>query len=194
MACRPDAAGKPKNASPRTSGSGSIACACEVMRPPNDFPPAISGSPGQRARLPPRRPAPPRARPPAHRAACCPSPCRETDSASVAMPRSASPIATVSMNGCAMPAPAPWANTKQARALSGRSSSAETEVVFSRVSFSRWAVIGFRPGDTSKKNPLFRDAPLGGRPGIQSSISLLDSGFAASGPRAARGLVGDAPE
>ena len=45
MACRPDAMRKPRKASPRTPGSGAIACACEVARPPNDFPPAISGSP-----------------------------------------------------------------------------------------------------------------------------------------------------
>ena len=35
--------GKPRNASPATPSSGSSACACEVIRPPNDLPPAISG-------------------------------------------------------------------------------------------------------------------------------------------------------
>ena len=47
--------GKPRNASPRTPGSGSSDCACDVIRPPNDLPPAISGIPGR------RRPASPTA-------------------------------------------------------------------------------------------------------------------------------------
>lgn len=38
--------GKPKNASPRTPGNGAWLCACDVIRPPNDFPPAISIRPG----------------------------------------------------------------------------------------------------------------------------------------------------
>src|SRR5579859_232804 len=42
------------------------------------------------------------------------------------MPRSARPEATAAMNACVMPAPAPWANTKPARACCGRVSSAET--------------------------------------------------------------------
>src|SRR5579863_1385578 len=42
------------------------------------------------------------------------------------MPRWARPCAKVSINECVMPAPAPWANTKQARGASGRSTSAET--------------------------------------------------------------------
>ena len=33
---------------PRTPGSGAAACACDVIRPPNDLPPAISGSFGNR--------------------------------------------------------------------------------------------------------------------------------------------------
>ena len=33
--------------SARTPGSGSLACACDVMRPPKDLPPAISGSSGK---------------------------------------------------------------------------------------------------------------------------------------------------
>ena len=73
--------GKPKNARPTTPGSGAAACACEVMRPPKDLPPAISGRPGRRAPLRRPRRAPPRAQPPADRAACRPSPCRGTDSA-----------------------------------------------------------------------------------------------------------------
>src|SRR5438270_10805264 len=44
------------------------------------------------------------------------------------MPRSARPAAACSMKECVMPAPAPWANTKQARACGGFTSSAETEV------------------------------------------------------------------
>src|SRR6266851_10489328 len=44
------------------------------------------------------------------------------------MPRSARPIAAVSMKEWVMPAPAPWANTKQARASFGATSNAETEV------------------------------------------------------------------
>src|ERR1700730_7075914 len=44
------------------------------------------------------------------------------------MPRSARPAAAVSIKEWVMPAPAPWANTKQARALFGAASSAETEV------------------------------------------------------------------
>lgn len=39
--------GKPRKASPLTPGSGAFDCACEVMRPPNDFPPATSFNPGQ---------------------------------------------------------------------------------------------------------------------------------------------------
>ncbi len=42
------------------------------------------------------------------------------------MPRVARPEATAAMKGCVIPAPAPWASTKQARALTGRSSSADT--------------------------------------------------------------------
>ena len=42
--------GKPRNASPRTPGNGIAACACDVMRPPNDLPPAMSATPGRRAR------------------------------------------------------------------------------------------------------------------------------------------------
>ena len=38
--------GKPRNASPHTPRSGALACACEVIRPPKDFPPAMSGNPG----------------------------------------------------------------------------------------------------------------------------------------------------
>src|SRR3954471_14613316 len=56
------------------------------------------------------------------------------------------------MNGWAIPAPAPWANTKHARALSDRSSSAKTEVPFSKVSFNRWTVIRISPRrDVEKK-------------------------------------------
>src|ERR1044072_4294637 len=51
------------------------------------------------------------------------------------MPRSAKPAAPVSMKGCDIPAPAPCASTKQARALRGRSSSAETDVALSTCSF-----------------------------------------------------------
>src|SRR6267143_285286 len=36
--------GKPRKTSPRTPGSGCAACAVEVMRPPNDLPPATRGS------------------------------------------------------------------------------------------------------------------------------------------------------
>src|ERR1700730_752413 len=46
------------------------------------------------------------------------------------MPRAARPVATAAMNGWLMPAPAPWANTKQARAGCGRVRSAETEADF----------------------------------------------------------------
>src|SRR2546423_11475275 len=38
--------GKPRNTRPRTPGMGWDACACEVIRPPNDLPPAIIGNPG----------------------------------------------------------------------------------------------------------------------------------------------------
>ena len=40
--------GKPTKASPRTPGSGAFACACDVIRPPNDRPPAKSGRPAPR--------------------------------------------------------------------------------------------------------------------------------------------------
>src|SRR6185437_6820768 len=43
------------------------------------------------------------------------------------MPRSPRPAATVAMNGWAIPAPAPWANTKHALARVGLIRSAETE-------------------------------------------------------------------
>ena len=43
------------------------------------------------------------------------------------MPRAARPDATAAMNGCAMPAPAPWANTKQAVASTGLVRSPETD-------------------------------------------------------------------
>jgi hypothetical protein len=36
----------PPRSSPRTLCSGSFDCACDVMRPPNDLPPAMSGSVG----------------------------------------------------------------------------------------------------------------------------------------------------
>ena len=42
--------GKPRNTSPRTPGSGAIACACEVIRPPYDRPPANSGRSGASSR------------------------------------------------------------------------------------------------------------------------------------------------
>ncbi len=41
--------GKPRKTRPRTPGSGAAACACDVMRPPNDLPPAKSGTPGSSA-------------------------------------------------------------------------------------------------------------------------------------------------
>jgi hypothetical protein len=47
-AASPDAAEIRGNANPRTPGSGATACACEVIRPPNDLPPAMSGSFGKR--------------------------------------------------------------------------------------------------------------------------------------------------
>src|SRR3977135_2087787 len=40
--------GNPRNASPRTPANGAIAGAWEVMRPPNDLPPATRVSPEQR--------------------------------------------------------------------------------------------------------------------------------------------------
>src|SRR6476646_5290973 len=43
------------------------------------------------------------------------------------MLRSRRPLATVAMNGCVIPAPAPWAKTKQARARGGCIRMAETE-------------------------------------------------------------------
>ena len=46
-AFRPDAAGSRGTPGPRTPGNGAAACACDVMRPPNDLPPANSGSPAQ---------------------------------------------------------------------------------------------------------------------------------------------------
>ena len=65
--------GKPRKARPRTPGSGDAACACEVMRPPNDLPPAMSGSARQAAARPrPPRRGPRPARASADRAACCP--------------------------------------------------------------------------------------------------------------------------
>jgi len=39
---------EPRKISPRTPGNGVAACACEVMRPPNDLPPANSGVSGSR--------------------------------------------------------------------------------------------------------------------------------------------------
>src|SRR5215213_4475334 len=45
------------------------------------------------------------------------------------MPRSASPAATALMNGCAIPAPAPCARTKQAEGSGGARRRAETRVV-----------------------------------------------------------------
>src|SRR5215471_11595033 len=44
------------------------------------------------------------------------------------MPRAARPVATLSIEAWVMPAPAPWAKTKQARVSLGRISSADTEV------------------------------------------------------------------
>jgi len=41
--------GKPRNARPRRPASGVAACTCEVMRPPNDLPPATKGRPGQQS-------------------------------------------------------------------------------------------------------------------------------------------------
>ena len=46
--CFAGCSGKPRNTSPRTPGIGSFAAAFEVIRPPNDFPPAKSGSSGAR--------------------------------------------------------------------------------------------------------------------------------------------------
>jgi hypothetical protein len=43
--------GNAKKTRPRTPGSGAFACACDVIRPPNERPPANS------LRSPPRRPA-----------------------------------------------------------------------------------------------------------------------------------------
>ena len=40
--------GKPRKTSPRTPGSGSADCACDVMRPPIDLPPARRGRSGAR--------------------------------------------------------------------------------------------------------------------------------------------------
>jgi hypothetical protein len=42
--------GKPRNASPTTPSSGVSACAVLVIRPPKDFPPAMSGRPGHSVR------------------------------------------------------------------------------------------------------------------------------------------------
>ena len=47
---RPGAAESRGTRGRATPGSGAIACACEVMRPPNDLPPANSGRRGQRPR------------------------------------------------------------------------------------------------------------------------------------------------
>src|SRR5712672_740131 len=59
------------------------------------------------------------------------------------MPRSPRPDATVSMNGWVIPAPAPWANTKHARAFGGRSRSAETGPAFPISMSSFWALAIF---------------------------------------------------
>jgi hypothetical protein len=47
--CFGGCSGKPMNTKPRTPASAASASACDVIRPPNDLPPAKSGRPGQRA-------------------------------------------------------------------------------------------------------------------------------------------------
>src|SRR4029077_18198018 len=65
------------------------------------------------------------------------------------MPRAASPSAMADMNGCAMPAPAPCANTKQAVARGGARRRAET-----RARASTSMVIGLVFGSDIRLLPL----------------------------------------
>ena len=113
--------GKPRNTRPRTAGSGDAAWACEVMRPPNDLPPAMMGRAG-------RKPVaagnggphgglgePGRIGPPAR-----PVPCRGTDSAG--WRRRARPVPRRCGSGtggpCRLPLHAP--SRRQARGRPGR--------------------------------------------------------------------------
>src|SRR5713101_380603 len=65
------------------------------------------------------------------------------------MPRSLRPAATASMNACVIPAPAPWAKTKHARASVGRSRSAETEPAFP-ISMSNLCALAIFIGSDSR--------------------------------------------
>ncbi len=97
------------------------AAACDVIRPPNDLPPANNGVPGN------ARAASSQA---ARTAACATAggsgrfaPCCMNGNwkRSVATPRAARPSANAAMNGWPMPAPAPWAKTYAASgSLDGR--------------------------------------------------------------------------
>ncbi|MBL9016102.1 MAG: tetratricopeptide repeat protein [Myxococcales bacterium] len=112
--------GKPKNTRPRQSGSGSAACAREVIRPPKLLPPANRGRSGavRAASAHAARTAASATAGASGRA--LPAAMYGNSQRSVEMPCAASAPARSSRNGCRIPAPAPCARTSSARAASGR--------------------------------------------------------------------------
>src|SRR5688572_5252127 len=67
------------------------------------------------------------------------------------MPRSERPAAIASIEACRIPAPAPWAKTKHARAFSGRISSADTAPALPTVIFSSCAALIGLPAATTRR-------------------------------------------
>src|SRR2546423_194487 len=82
------------------------------------------------------------------------------------MPRAARPAAMADMNGCAIPAPAPCANTKQAEARGGARRRAETRVL----SFT-WMVMGF----ASDSNIVPLRSTLSVMAGLVPAIHVLNA-------------------
>src|SRR4029450_7174163 len=89
------------------------------------------------------------------------------------MPRSPRPVATACMNGWVIPAPAPWAKTKHARAFGGRSRSAETEPALPISISSFCALAGFIYSNRySLRDPLGHSQQRCHRQGLVQEIDL----------------------